>query len=66
MKEGIAIQVKNVSKTFKIPHEKISTVRGAFVNVFISFTTYLTSFIRLANIKLLKTPVLTLLGTAGF
>jgi len=31
--KNIAIQVKNVSKTFKIPHEKISTVRGAFVNV---------------------------------
>ena len=31
--ENIAIQVKNVSKTFKIPHEKISTVRGAFVNI---------------------------------
>jgi len=31
--KNIAIQVKNVSKTFKIPHEKISTVRGAFVNI---------------------------------
>ena len=31
--KNIAIQVKNVSKTFKIPHEKISTVRGAFVNM---------------------------------
>jgi ABC-type polysaccharide/polyol phosphate transport system ATPase subunit len=29
-----AIRVRNLSKTFKIPHEKISTVRGAFVNMF--------------------------------
>lgn len=29
----IAIKVENVSKTFHIPHEKISSVRGAFVNV---------------------------------
>ncbi len=28
----IAISVSNVSKTFKIPKEKISTLRGAFVN----------------------------------
>ena len=26
----IAISVKNVSKTFKIPHEKVSSIRGAF------------------------------------
>jgi len=31
--KNIAIQVKNVSKTFKIPHEKISTAREVFVNV---------------------------------
>jgi len=31
--KNIAIKVNKVSKTFKIPHEKISTVRGAFVNV---------------------------------
>jgi len=30
----IAIQVNNVSKTFKIPHEKISSLRGAFVSLF--------------------------------
>jgi len=30
----IAISVNNVSKTFRIPHEKISTLRGAFVNMF--------------------------------
>lgn len=32
MKNSIAISVDNVSKTFKIPHEKISTLRGAFVS----------------------------------
>jgi len=34
MNSGIAIKVENISKTFKIPHEKISSLRGAFVNVF--------------------------------
>jgi hypothetical protein len=29
-----AIKVENISKTFRIPHEKISTIRGAFVNLF--------------------------------
>ena len=33
MQKEIAIQVENVSKTFLIPKEKISTLRGAFVNV---------------------------------
>lgn len=33
-KDEIAISVKNVSKTFEIPHEKVSSLRGAFVNVF--------------------------------
>ena len=33
MSKDIAISVSNVSKTFKIPKEKISTLRGAFVNV---------------------------------
>ncbi len=28
----IAIKVENLSKTFRIPHEKITTLRGAFVN----------------------------------
>ena len=28
----IAISVSNVSKTFRIPHEKITTIRGAFVS----------------------------------
>ena len=31
----IAIEVKNVSKTFKIPHEAINTMRGAFVNILV-------------------------------
>lgn len=30
----IAIKVENVSKEFVIPHEKISTLRGAFVSMF--------------------------------
>ncbi len=29
-----AISVKNVSKTFSIPHDKSSTLKGAFVNIF--------------------------------
>lgn len=29
-----AIHVERLSKTFRIPHEKISTLRGAFVNIF--------------------------------
>ncbi len=33
MSENIAIKVEEISKTFTIPHEKISTLRGAFVNV---------------------------------
>ncbi|NTW14925.1 MAG: ABC transporter ATP-binding protein [Candidatus Moranbacteria bacterium] len=31
MDQDIAISVKNVSKTFRIPHEKVSSIRGAFV-----------------------------------
>lgn len=34
MKSDIAISVKNISKTFRIPHEKISSVRGAVVGAF--------------------------------
>lgn len=30
---NVAIKVENISKTFRLPHEKISTVRGAFVNL---------------------------------
>jgi len=37
MDKGIAISVKNVSKTFRIPHEKVSSVRGAFVGALSSF-----------------------------
>lgn len=33
MNSDIAIKVQNLSKTFKIPHEKIDTMRGAFVNL---------------------------------
>ena len=31
---NIAIKVDNISKTFRIPHEKISTLRGVFVSAF--------------------------------
>lgn len=34
MENSIAIKVNNVSKTFKIPHEKISSLRGAAINIF--------------------------------
>jgi len=34
MDKDIAIKVENVSKTFRIPHEKISSLRGAAVNAF--------------------------------
>jgi lipopolysaccharide transport system ATP-binding protein len=34
MDKSIAIKVENVSKTFKIPHEKVSSVRGAVVSAF--------------------------------
>jgi ABC-type polysaccharide/polyol phosphate transport system ATPase subunit len=30
--KDIAIKVENISKTFRIPHEKISTLKGAFVS----------------------------------
>lgn len=33
-KNEIAISVKNVSKTFKIPHEKITSLRGAVVSAY--------------------------------
>ncbi len=32
MKPDIAIKVENVSKTFRIPHDKVTTLRGAFIN----------------------------------
>lgn len=34
MEKDIAIKVSGVSKTFRIPHEKVSSVRGAVVNAF--------------------------------
>src|SRR3954454_17463938 len=32
--EDFAIKVENVSKTFKLPHEKQSSIKSMFVNVF--------------------------------
>jgi ABC-2 type transport system ATP-binding protein len=32
--QSVAISVRNVSKTFVIPHERINTMRGAFVSLF--------------------------------
>ncbi|MDD3486859.1 MAG: ABC transporter ATP-binding protein [Candidatus Moranbacteria bacterium] len=32
MEKDIAIKVENLSKTFKIPHEKITSLKGAFVS----------------------------------
>ncbi|MDO8241164.1 MAG: ABC transporter ATP-binding protein [Candidatus Moranbacteria bacterium] len=34
MDKDIAISVKNVSKTFRIPHEKVTSVRGAVTGLF--------------------------------
>ncbi len=34
MDKGISISVKNVSKTFRIPHEKVASIRGAFTTAF--------------------------------
>jgi len=34
MEKDIAISVKNISKTFKIPHEKVSSLRGAAISAF--------------------------------
>ncbi len=34
MDSNIAIKVSGVSKTFKIPHEKVSSLRGAAVSMF--------------------------------
>jgi ABC-type polysaccharide/polyol phosphate transport system ATPase subunit len=34
MDKDIAIKVENISKTFRIPHEKISSLKGAFVSAF--------------------------------
>ena len=40
MNTDIAISVKNVSKTFRIPHEKVSSLRGAFTQALKGKTTY--------------------------
>lgn len=37
---NIAIKVENVSKSFKLPHEKQSSVKGLFVNMFRGKRTY--------------------------
>lgn len=34
MKTDIAISVKNITKTFRIPHHKIDSMRSAFINAF--------------------------------
>ncbi len=34
MEDDIAISVKNVSKTFKLPHEKNTSIKSAFVNFY--------------------------------
>lgn len=34
VKNEIAMEVKNVSKVFKVPHRKIDSMKGAFVNAF--------------------------------
>lgn len=38
--EEVAIKVDNVSKTFKLPHEKQSSIKGLFVNMFKGKRTY--------------------------
>lgn len=38
--KGIAIKVDNVSKAFKLPHERQTTVKGLFVNMFRGRRTY--------------------------
>lgn len=40
MPDDIAIKVDSVSKTFKLPHEKTSSLKGAFINVFNTKRTY--------------------------
>ncbi len=40
MDSNIAISVQNISKTFKIPHEKVSSLRGAAVSAFRRNTGY--------------------------
>jgi len=40
MGDNIAIKVENVSKTFKLPHEKVSSVKSAVVNFYKRKRTY--------------------------
>ena len=37
MEDNIAIKVSGVSKTFRIPHEKISSLRGGGVFLILNF-----------------------------
>ena len=108
MNKDIAISVQGVSKTFKIPHEKVSSIRGAVTGIFWDksyeeFKVYPVAIVNVTgtlddvsfevkkgeffgeektlaeacfealenddnsyNIKVLKTPALTIFGTAGF
>ena len=40
MDENVAISVKSVSKSFKLPHEKQGSLKGLFINVFKRKTSY--------------------------
>jgi len=40
MRQEIAIKVENVSKTFKLPHEKVSSVKSAVINFYKRKRTY--------------------------
>lgn len=42
MDDNIAISIQNVSKQFKLPHEKVSSLKGAFTSMFNRDTTYST------------------------
>ncbi len=37
---GVAIEVKSVSKTFRLPHQKQNSIKGLFVNMFTNKRTY--------------------------
>lgn len=40
MQDGVAIKVDNVSKLFKLPHEKVTSVKSAFINFYRRKHTY--------------------------
>ncbi len=40
MNEEVAIKVENVSKTFKLPHEKTTSIKSAFINFYKRNKTY--------------------------